>query len=81
MQAERGFQSIDKKTFISMFDDATAFSESEMQRLLNEPDVKEVHVFKATPENEDMARMRQAFPGLNRQQLRKKMRQLPKKNK
>lgn len=46
------------------------FDQRKMEELLEEPDVVEVNVFKATPINLKMAELRHKFPNKTRRELR-----------
>ena len=77
MQVERYPQEmsdeIRKQMGMTTFDEPEPFEVEEMEKHLEDPTVKEVHAFKATPRNMEFANLRKKHPGYSRRQLRRLM--------
>ncbi len=56
-----------------LFDEPEPFEAEKLESLLEDPTVKEVRVFKATPSNMKFAELRSKYPAATRKQLRRLM--------
>ena len=63
----------DEATMKTAFDEAETFTKEKMESALQELDVTEVHVFKATPFNLKFAALRKKYPDMPRRKLRQMM--------
>lgn len=77
MQVEREMTEEERKSLSrwedvhSKFDAAEEYNAEKLEKVMQEPGVKAIHVFQNTPINREFAALRERLPDLPRRELRK----------